>query len=581
MAIATNISRRPGSRNYYVRMAVPRDLQVRMGTPGKPRRELRKSLNTPDAREAKRLSRPILDEWERTFAELRRPKQLTEAELQNAIWRRYLELINADERFRQELPTGDELNAIWEYLEAEFGELNITAYRIFEELRDRFESNQRERVERLAQMKVEAARGETKLIADVVEQVIEARRLGVDPGTPEYRKLAQGLQRAELEGLKRTVERDAGDFSGESKDKLVQQPTVFDPPKGEGILELYDRYAREKSGRVSADTWAQNRKVVALFDNFVGGNAHISALTRKNVREWKEKLFEWPVKAIEASEFRGLSFLDTIERNKVVGKPVIQHKTINRYLAALGGFSDWLLANDFIGEQIMQGMYLEVDRRKKTVLPYSADQMRRIFESPLFHRCGGDKLEHQKGNVEVRDWRYWIPLIAVHSGARLGEICQLMTADVRQLHDVWIFHITEEGGAGTKSTKTEGSMRVVPMHSKLIELGFLKYHARMSAMGDRLFPEIKADARGYISGKASTFFNDYFRAIGVKSDRSLNFHSFRHGFADALRRAGYYDEQFGPLLGHTKSTTTGRYGIESEMVIADRVKMVEAVIQAK
>ena len=109
-----------------------------MGKPGKPRKELWKSLDTSDAR---RLSRPILDEWEQTFEELRRPKQLTEAELQDAIWRRYLELITSDEKFRQTLPTADDLDAIWKYLEAEFGEQNITAYRIYEELRDRFETS--------------------------------------------------------------------------------------------------------------------------------------------------------------------------------------------------------------------------------------------------------------------------------------------------------------------------------------------------------------------------------------------------------------------------------------------------------
>jgi integrase len=40
-------------------------------------------------------------------------------------------------------------------------------------------------------------------------------------------------------------------------------------------------------------------------------------------------------------------------------------------------------------------------------------------------------------------------------------------------------------------------------------------------------------------------------------NREVNFHSFRHSFTDALRRAGYLDEQFGMLFGHTKATTTG------------------------
>jgi hypothetical protein len=36
------------------------------------------------------------------------------------------------------------------------------------------------------------------------------------------------------------------------------------------------------------------------------------------------------------------------------------------------------------------------------------------------------------------------------------------------------------------------------------------------------------------------------------------------------------DEQFN-MLGHTKATTTGRYGILPEGILSERVKMIEAV----
>jgi hypothetical protein len=92
-----------------------------------------------------------------------------------------------------------------------------------------------------------------------------------------------------------------------------------------------------------------------------------------------------------------------------------------------------------------------------------------------------------------------------------------------------------------------------------------------------LFPEITPDKRGFFSGRPSQFLNDYFRRIGVKTDRGQNVHSFRHGMADAFRRAGYLDEQFGILLGHSKASTTGRYGIMPQGILSERVKMIEAV----
>jgi integrase len=287
------------------------------------------------------------------------------------------------------------------------------------------------------------------------------------------------------------------------------------------------------------------------------------------------------VKAADVKAFRGLSFREIIEANKLVKKPAIGRTNTNKYLAALASFATWLVTNEYIDNEVMSGMYLSVDKNKKNVFPFTERQLQTIFSSSLFGKCVGDRLEHKEGNVAIRDWRYWMPWIALYSGARLGEIAQLSTTDVRRLHGVWIFHITEEVATGEgddlKSTKTDGSQRVVPVHSELIKLGFLQYHAEMVARGEqRLFPELKRDSRGFF-GKASKFFNGYFEAVGVKVDKKLNFHSLRHGIADAFRRAGYLDEEFNVLLGHTKRTTTGVYGILPQGVLSQRVEMIEAV----
>ena len=61
-------------------------------------------------------------------------------------------------------------------------------------------------------------------------------------------------------------------------------------------------------------------------------------------------------------------------------------------------------------------------------------------------------------------------------------------------------------------------MRVVPVHSRLIELGFVDYHVGVVARDDqRLIPKVERDERGYF-GDASKFFNHYFWAGGVKVD---------------------------------------------------------------
>lgn len=225
----------------------------------------------------------------------------------------------------------------------------------------------------------------------------------------------------------------------------------------------------------------------------------------------------------------------------------------------------------------MKGMYLSIDKTKLTRFPYSSDQLNQIFACPLFSTCAGDGDEHKPGTKSIRDWRYWFPLVAIFTGARLGEIAQLNTADVRKLHESWVLHITTEGD-GEKSTKTDGSQRIVPVHSKLIEAGLIGYvEAMKRKQSARLFPELERDKRGFYSGVPSGFFNDLFKTLGVKVDRRYNFHSFRHNAADAFRSGGYLDEQFGVLLGHAKGSTTGRYGIMPEGPLAERIKMIEAM----
>jgi integrase len=433
----------------------------------------------------------------------------------------------------------------------------------------------------LTTLKQHLASGETTLIQWAADDVIAREKLLVEKGSPKYRDICQRLQRAQIEALERAAERDVGNWAGVPADPIVKpaDPSMgkqFAPP-GETIMELYDRFKAERLGTARADTWDQNRKIVKLFAEYVGETAHVSVITRKAVRNWKHELSRWPLKASDMAAFKGMSFRKIIEKNASVGKPTISDKTKNKYLSAVGSFSTWLLQNEFIDHDVMAGMYLVLDKRQKKRFPFTADQLKTIFNSPLFSTCMGDDRESEPGNVAVRDWRYWIPWIGLYSGARLGEIAQMMTTDLRQVHGAWIFHVTEEGST-LKSTKTKGSQRVVPVHSELIRLGLLDYHAAMVERREtQLFPEIKPDTRGFFSGEPSAFFNDYFRAIGVKVDRKVNFHSFRHGIADAFRAAGYLDEQFNVLLGHTKATTTGKYGILPQGILSQRVDMIEAV----
>ena len=62
---------------------------------------------------------------------------------------------------------------------------------------------------------------------------------------------------------------------------------------------------------------------------------------------------------------------------------------------------------------------------------------------------------------------YWLPLLAMYSGARLGEIANLMLEDIEEVEGIKVYEICKG--------KTPESQRTVPIHSQLLELGFWEY----------------------------------------------------------------------------------------------------------
>lgn len=574
MALATYIHKRAGSARYYVRVTVPSDLAKDYG-----RSEIWKSLGTASPAEAKVKAPGVYMAIQDEFAARRRGREIVENDVAAIAWKHYSELVENDERFRDQNLTDEQLDELWRELEAQFGEYDIGAYRVFADIRDRIETYRtlRERSRTLL------ASGDPnqmlQAVAESVDEHVAAYRAVLPKTSPTYRKLALGVARAEMEALKRADERDVMDWTGTPADPLIkraEQPKAALP--GSRLMDFYKLFIAQRGGRLKEDTRDQNEGIVQLFAEFFGEDMPLDKLERKHVANWRDQLYLLPAKAKQIRELRGLKFKEIISKNKELGRKTIDPKTINKYLSAVGPFLRWLLSNGHIKSPVISDeMYIQLDRDRKRD-PFSDEQVTALFASPLFRGCLSDDVEHKPGNFVIRDWRYWIPLVALYSGMRLGEIAQLLTNDVREIEGTWVMYVTDEGDPD-KTLKTVGSRRVVPVHSELVALGFLDYHkARTKGEGARLFPEIEPDARGFMSGVPSKFLNVYLDRIGVKTER-LAVHSFRHLFTDRLRNAGHLDHEFGFVLGHGDrfKSTTGRYGSLPQGTVQRRKGLVEAV----
>ena len=75
----------------------------------------------------------------------------------------------------------------------------------------------------------------------------------------------------------------------------------------------------------------------------------------------------------------------------------------------------------------------------------------------------------------------------------------------------------------------------------------------------RLFPELPRDSDGSYAGHFQRWANRFLENCGAKGDRQ-SFHSLRHSFTDALRRAGATGEVIDGMLGWKRGNMRDRYG---------------------
>lgn len=212
----------------------------------------------------------------------------------------------------------------------------------------------------------------------------------------------------------------------------------------------------------------------------------------------------------------------------------------NVCLANLSSFLNWAVNEELLVRNPARGLRLHDDTAKRDKrLPFSAEQLRAIFNAPLYRGClDGDRGYAKPGNERPRNARYWVPLIGLHTGMRLNEICQLDVADIRMIDGVRCFVITESSliGSTDKRLKTARSDRMMPLHPNLIECGLLDYLDENRRKGrTKLFEDVDPGPKGTRAVAFSKWFTQFLRSCGARRDRT-SFHSFRHNFRGVCRR---------------------------------------------
>lgn len=173
-----------------------------------------------------------------------------------------------------------------------------------------------------------------------------------------------------------------------------------------------------------------------------------------------------------------------------------------------------------------EGLRVKVDANLRSSREeFSLPELRKIFSAqPL-----------QTARAVSVHAGYWLPLLALYHGARLEELTGLEVDDIEDWDQGLVLHIRENTIRPRLKNRTR-SERSIPVHPKLIELGFKEYVASARiATSKALFPSF---SRGATFGEE--FVQHVKDLLSPEVGRLVGMHCFRHNWETA-RRSGRMD----------------------------------------
>ncbi|TVM18685.1 integrase [Oceanidesulfovibrio indonesiensis] len=545
---------------YYHRAAIPVDIKDTY-----PKTEETFSLKTKDYREALRKVRVAAVKVDQRFEEHRRRlaqqakppvKELSGAEIKRIGEIYYAYRLEEDDEarlqgfspaVRQTKEFGDDPAQIKDAL----SEQGFTPPSFDEYVEDHKEINEITRHD--------FARGQIDpfFVSEAMEVLTwDGIDIRLDKASPSWRKLVRELQAASIKAAKVIQQRNEGG--------VIETPSIpgVEPGSVAPLLSVaVEDWIDEKTRTSWVPKTAHEHRTWMSHFIAVIGDKPIDTYTKADARAFKAMLLKLPANWVKYKELNGLPLDKAAEKSHRLGLPPMSDKNVNKLLGYVGSFWNWAADNyDDVPTTPFKGLKIKLRKKAREERdPFTLDELHAIFNAPIYTGCKSRRFWSEPGSEILRDsGYYWVPLISLYTGARMGEIIQLYTEDIREEDGILFFDINSSGE--DKRLKTTYSIRSIPIHQSLLDMGFMELVEKHRKRGDkRLFPDLPMGKDGYYSSPFSKWFSRFLREAGVKSKTNA-FHSFRHCFEDACRDSDISKEIMDALQGHGEEGMSDRYG---------------------
>jgi len=375
-------------------------------------------------------------------------------------------------------------------------------------------------------------RSHVKHMTPEADRAIESMGLVLDKSSEDYNLLCYLLLKARIRGLEACKSRLEHKLQGHTiddilKDLDIRAPAKISAPQQDQptsssieLSEVIEAFWNDRS-----PTWKP--RSLADYDT-----------CRRNLLDYFKDIQVHELNYNKMKKYR-----DQLTGHK--GKPLSVAR-INFYIGFAKAVCNFeMKTTGYLKVNPLEGLNLKDSRRK--------DELRDVFTPEDLSKLFIESEEYGQNKHRVPE-NFWIPLLALYTGCRMEELCQLYTDQVMDLDGIWCLNIEEK--YPEQSVKTS-EKRIIPLHPFLID--DLKFHQYAQSLPEgRLWLNLNRVHNRYGHGFGQ-WFSKFKKRSGIDSKKKV-FHSFRHTIITHLKYKDVQDRFISELVGHSTRGEKGRYG---------------------
>ena len=400
---------------------------------------------------------------------------------------------------------------------------------------------------------------ETKRVEPELSELMELHELPEDQRVP----LGIGLLQVNVQQLEKAHQRLLG----------ATEPIVLEDPASSvpaASLETQEKSApdilfsealprfvevMEKDKGWTSQTLNQNNASFRMFAELCGDKP-VQSYSRRDLTMFYDMLRGLPSLWSKTPIWNELTPSQIVQETKAEDIDRLSMRTVKRHFAALSSFFAYLKRRgEYDGDNPAQGFEFPTKGRANAKRKmWEGEKLTALFSSPVWSGCLSKDRRSTPGQVIIKDEKYWLPILGLYHGNRLEEFAQLQHSDIKTRDGISYFDINADG---SKQLKNEQSIRKIPIHPKVIDLGFLNYiDENIGHPNDQIFPELKpGGSDNKLGANFTKWWSRYRVAIGVY-EKGLDYHSFRHGVTTKLYEADVSQAFIDELTGHEGAGTS-------------------------